>query len=640
MKKISTNRYTATILQLFIVFCIFFLLRIFYWFYNITVFETLSSTVVLGGFLFDFLGILYLNILFIVLRVLPFDFVEKPKCEFVAKTLFITTNSIGIILSLIDTVYYPFTGTRMRATFINEMLSEENGLNVVWKFIPSYWYLVLIAAFLIVLMIFTYGRIKIIRTTKVRKYLVRGFAIVLTVCIIIVTMRGGIHAGKPLGINDAIAYAPRPVDINLVLNSPYTIMRSIGYKGEFKLMSYELEKETQTYLTPLIKNNVESEFKKKNVVLIIMEGIGSGFTDYFTADSLSSTYRGITPFLDSLARESYVCYNTYCCGKRSIDGITAIVGGFPAYVPFVYMNSRYNGNQVDALGSLLSAKGYETNFFCGCNKGSYTFETLTKAMGYKSFYGRDEYNNDADFDGSWGIFDDKMGQFVIDKMKGYSVPYLATWYLLTSHGPYVLPKEYQGRYKSPAGTIQETVEYDDEVLRDFFNEMRKMKGYENTLFVITSDHSSDFSYDFLNTQSEKSRIPLIFFTPDGSLKPHIDYRATSQIDIGSSILGHLGYDEPYMSHGADVFSSDVRFAINCQDGIHRVIEDDYSLFFNETESTELYHNSDRDYKNNLISVLPDTVKKMESRVKAFIQEYTHRMIHNKMSIERINTQKK
>lgn len=643
MKKIYTNRYTATLLQLFIVFFILFLLRIFYSIYNSDVFESLPLTVIQGGFLFDFLSVLYLNILFIVLRIMPFDFVEKPKSELVAKIIFITTNSLGIVLSLIDTVYYPFTGTRMRATFIDEMTSGDNGFNIILKFIPSYWYLVLIAAFLIALMIFLYNRIVItqsLNTSKVRKRFVRVFAIILTAFIIVVTMRGGIQAGKPLGINDAIAYAPRPVDINLVLNTPYTIMRSIGFKGEFKLCSYELEKETQAYLPPLIKNNLKGEFQKKNVVLIIMEGIGSGATDFFTPDSLCTTYRGITPFLDSLASESYVCYNTYSCGKRSVDGITAIIGGFPAYVPFVYMKSRYNGNQVDALSSLLSDKGYETTFFCGCSKGSYTFESFAKAMGYKNFYGRGEYGNEEDFDGTWGIFDDKKGKYIIDKVKNYSEPYLATWFLLTSHGPYVLPKEYQGRYKSPSGTFEETVEYDDEVLREFFNEMKKMKGYENTLFVITADHSSDFIYDFLNTQSEKSRIPLIFFTPDGSLKPHIDYRATSQIDIGSSILGYLNYDEPYISYGADVFSSDIRFAINCQDGIHRVVEDDYSLFFNGTTSTELYHNSDRDYKKNLIAELPDTVKKMESRVKAFIEEYTHRMIQNKMSIKRINPQKK
>lgn len=638
MKKFYTNRYTATLLQLFAVFCIFFVLRIFYFTYNFSAFETLSGLALIGGFLYDFMAVIYLNILFILIRIAPFDFVNRPLSERVAKCLFVATNSLGIIFGLIDTVYYPFTGTRMRANFINEMIEGDNGLLIVWKFIPSYWYLVIIAAILIGVMILIYNRIKIapeLYKTNFRKHSTRILAIIVTVIVIIFTLRGGLHAGRPVGIDDAINYAKNPKEINLVLNTPYTIIRSIGYKGDFKTYQFMDENETKNHLSPLIKST-EAEFKPKNVVMIIMEGIGSSFLNTFTDDRIDSTYKGITPFLDSLAKESYICFNTFPCGKRSVDGITAIMGGFPAYVPFVYMKSQYNSNQVDALSNLLVKKGYNTTFFCGCNRGSYCFESLSKAIGYKTFYGRDEYGNDDHFDGSWGIFDDKMGKFVVDKMKQEKEPYLVTWYQLSSHGPYVLPKEYQGKYSSPAGSHEELVEYDDEVLRDFFAEMKKLDGYNNTLFVITADHSTDASHGVLNNARDKSRIPLIFFTPDGSIAPMIDYRATSQIDITPSILGHLNYDKPYFSLGIDIFNSDIRFATNCQDGVYHIVEDDYSLLFDGEKTIGLFdRKGDLELGNNILNEVPETAKKMEARLKAFIQEYTHRIVDNKMSVETI-----
>lgn len=639
MKKFYTNRYTATVLQLFAVFCIFFILRIFYFVYNYSTFETLSGLALIGGFLYDFMALIYLNIFFILIRIAPFDFVNRPRSERIAKIMFIATNSLGIIFGLIDTVYYPFTGTRMRANFLNEMIEGDNGLLIVWKFIPTYWYLVIMAAVFIWILLFIYNRIKIapeVYKTNFKKYATRTVAVIVTVVVIIFTLRGGLHAGRPIGIDDAIQYARNPKEINLVLNTPYTIVRSLGYKGDFKKYQFMSEEEAERELSPLIKSS-QTEFRPKNVVIIIMEGIGSNFMGAFTDNSIDSTYCGFTPFLDSLAKESYICFHTFPSGKRSVDGITAIMGGFPAHIPFVYMKSRYNTNQVDALSNLLAAKGYNTTFFCGCNRGSYCFESLSRAIGYKTFYGRDEYGNDDHYDGTWGIFDDKMGKFVVEKMKQEKEPYLVTWYQLSSHGPYVLPKEYEGKYRSVKGSHEELVEYDDEVLRDFFAEMKKLDGYNNTLFVITADHSTNASHEGFNNARDINRIPLIFFTPDGSLAPTIDYRATAQIDINPSILGHLCYDEPYFSLGINIFDSDIRFATNCQDGIYQIMENDFSLFFDGEKTTALYdRKNDSAFANNLLSELPDSAKKMESRLKAFIQEYTHRIVDNKMSVKTID----
>ena len=129
-------------------------------------------------------------------------------------------------------------------------------------------------------------------------------------------IRGGTQL-RPVTIQDAIA-GVNANEVPLVLNTPFTILKSwrddpipstkyVDDKKAKQLFSYE-----QEYHDRLPMN-------KLNVVVLVMESFSKHLVGCLTNDV---TY---TPFLDSLAKHSLVCSHAFANGKRSIEGIPAIL---------------------------------------------------------------------------------------------------------------------------------------------------------------------------------------------------------------------------------------------------------------------------------------------------------------------------
>jgi hypothetical protein len=58
------------------------------------------------------------------------------------------------------------------------------------------------------------------------------------------------------------------------------------------------------------------------------------------------------------------------------------------------------------------------------------------------------------------------------------------------------------------------------------------------------------------------------------------------------------------------------------------------LQFDGSKAKTLYQfKKDKALQNNLVTELPDTVKSMETTLKAFIQQYNNRMVDNDLTIE-------
>lgn len=53
----------------------------------------------------------------------------------------------------------------------------------------------------------------------------------------------------------------------------------------------------------------------------------------------------------------------YANGKQSIDGIPAILSGFPGLMDEPYLTSTYASNQLTSIASLLKPQGYHSSFF-------------------------------------------------------------------------------------------------------------------------------------------------------------------------------------------------------------------------------------------------------------------------------------
>src|SRR5690606_8998342 len=118
-------------------------------------------------------------------------------------------------------------------------------------------------------------------------------------------------------------------------------------------------------------------------------------------------------------------------------------------------------------------------------------------------------------------------------------PFVSGLFSLSSHHPFRLPPDY-----IPSGVVDhpflESMRYTDYSLKYFFEIAKRQAWYKNTLFVITSDHTSLTSNHSgtYSTSLGKYRIPLIIFKPDSDLKG-VNSRVVQQLDIVPSILDFL-----------------------------------------------------------------------------------------------------
>ena len=79
-----------------------------------------------GALLFDVSALLYLNIAYIVLLLLPLHWKERRSFYAVSKWVFLLFNGFGIAGNLADCVYFQYTGRRTTFSVFAEFANETN----------------------------------------------------------------------------------------------------------------------------------------------------------------------------------------------------------------------------------------------------------------------------------------------------------------------------------------------------------------------------------------------------------------------------------------------------------------------------------------------------------------------------------
>jgi phosphoglycerol transferase MdoB-like AlkP superfamily enzyme len=637
--KLRNNIFTALGLQLLLVMGLLTLSRIGFYLFNLSFFTYMTPrhflTLMLGGLRFDLVTTLYCNSLFILLTVMPVDIRFNEKFRTALKYIFFTTNGIMLAINVADFIYYKFTLRRTTADVFRQFENETNVASLWLRFLWDYWYAVLFWVFLIVLMVLLYNRIKVSGPQlKNRKmYFVAG-SIVAPLIMFLVWggMRGGFrHSTRPITLSNAGAYVKDPRDISIVLNTPFAIFRTWG-KTNLQKVNFYSDDEVQKIYTPIHHPNDSAKFRADNVVIIILESFSKEFFGSLNNDRPG--YVGYTPFLDSLIQYSATFRFSYANGRKSIDGLPSVVASIPSLgVP--YFLSPYSGDKINSIPSLLNKKGYHTSFFHGAPNGSMGFQAFMNMAGVDEYYGMSEYNNDDDFDGIWGIWDDKFLQYFGTKLNEFPQPFTSTLFSVSSHHPFEIPDRFKDRFKGGPLVIHKCIQYTDNALRQFFNMASSMPWYKNTLFVITADHtSSEIQFPEGKTGWGFYSVPLILFKPDNSLAGERNEIA-QQIDIMPTVLGYLNFDQPYLAFGRDVFKEDARpFALNYKDNVYQYFEDKYLLQFDGMRSVGLYDlQSDKLMSKNLLQELPEIAGAMDQKIKALIQQYNNRLIADKLTVE-------
>ncbi len=623
-------------LRLLLVLALYTLCRILFLLFNLSHFSEISFSqflwIMISGLRFDLSALFMVNALIILLYSLPFTFVKSKIYGIVLRVIFVVFNGIAFLAECIDFIYFRYTVKRMTADVFDFVKGEEGFANLIPQFLKDFWYIGVIWILIILILVISFRKSLLYRKIQpVRFCLISTFALVIYSGLIILSIRGGLQL-KPINIITAGKYTEAK-NIPLVVNTTFCIIKTINEKPLHEVNYFKSLEDAENIYSPVKHITGESrEFRKLNVVIIILESFSKEHSKFLNPDKPG--FEGYTPFLDSLMNRGIIFPFAFANGKRSIESLPAILSGIPGLMNSPYITSVYAGNEVNSLPEILSTEGYRTMFFHGCKNGTMGFDDYCKVSHIDEYYGKDEFNDDTYFDGTWGIFDEEFLQYTAKMLDGVKPPFFSTIYTLSSHHPYTIPEKYKHRFNVSKLPIHNAVAYTDFSLGRFFSTISKASWYDSTLFVITADHTAESYSEEAQTSLGNYAIPLIFFFP-GIDSCRIDSTVAQHADILPSVLDYLGYEGNVVAYGSSLFDpASIHMAINYYNDIYQLIRDQYVLLFDSYHSTGFYDfHSDPLLRSNLVGNQMMQEDDLESLVKSVIQSYNFRMTKNLISLK-------
>lgn len=539
------------------------------------------------GWRFDLSAICLLSALFFVLAMV-LDFSPplngfKRWFESLLASLFALAHSFFIVVNWGDIEFVNFVGRRFTADSFF-IASEIPGKFM--SIVLTYWPLAL--GMTICLLIFWLSKWVLLRRFEgrhlnmVQNLVLAGLIFVL----LILGGRGGLQF-KPLSFVQAQVFKT-PSHNNLVLNSTFTVIKSIGKQKLARNKWLPAGVDGRKFLNGAITSeSVFSGFAKPpNVVLIIVEGMN---LEYLGEPFGPVTY---APFLRELSEKGLSWRHFFANGRRSIEGIASLYAGIPSLMSEPFITSPFQTNTYEGLGTIFEKNNYSTSFFHGGANGTMFFDSFMKATGVRDYFGLNEYPNRDDYDGTWGIFDEPYLQYAIQKLDQMNQPFFTGVFTLSSHHPFKVPEKYAGKFNKGVAPIHESIGYVDFAIRQFFDSASTKSWYQNTLFIITADHTSQSFNAKSDNEVGHYQIPLIFYYPGFKRQdwPSLDVsQMGSQIDLLPTLVDILKLKSKYQNDlGQSLFKPGNKAVVHYMDGRYQLLEEDLALEWTAANGYRLY----------------------------------------------------
>ncbi|WP_299253325.1 LTA synthase family protein [uncultured Cytophaga sp.] len=605
--------------RLFFLLLLFSLCRLLFFLFYSNQFESCTNAQIAQAFLvgvrFDVSILLGFNVVFLLPLAIGRFFNIPKSIFFLTKILFVLVNSFLVALNLIDLEYFAFTGKR---TGIEIIGIKDDVANQINQLILNYWHIGLLAFVLFLWILLRTLRLKYtpIISKKPIIYFTLGYVVFIGLSII------GIRSGfqlKPLRPNVAFSVEPSKLG-NVVLNTPFNIFMTIGIEPIEEVHFFNSSEEVSSILNEWntqTKSTLTPQTKKQNIVIIILESFGS---EYW---GINSPNKGFTPFLDSLAKTNLYFPNNFANGRASMEAVPSILASIPSLMQEPYITSLYQTNTMNGLGTILLKNGYHTSFFHAAKNGSMGFDAFTKNADFTHYYGLNEYTGSKeDYDGNWGIYDEPYLQYANNTISSFQQPFASCVFTISSHQPYSIPKKYSNKFPKGDLPVHETIGYVDYALKKFFEAARKEAWYDNTLFIITADHTHMHSVDADQSIRADYKVPLLFFHPKQKLQADTSL-VSNHIDIMPSILDYLQIINPNPALlGQSVFGKQMGhdYAVNFANNTYGIFLKEYYIQASIGKEFII-----KNYKDEFIRTANEKEKLF---VEAIIQYYNNGMIHN------------
>ena len=592
-------------------FIILLISRILFYFYNLKYFsvakfgETIWAFFV--GLRFDIATTLIINLPFIIFSILP---IRNPKYHLFLKVLFVIFNSIFLGLIIVDYEFFAFNGKKLTLDIF--FIAGDIG-GQFFQVIFYYWHLSLLTIATMAILWRYYPRRKKEYLFEMPMKFYKSIPISLFIFVLTaIGVRGGLQM-RSISTKDAFVFETYELG-NFALNSAYSFTRSLSQKGldyEKYFASREEVKKKLNSISSLESGIEVSELE--NVVIIILESFSMEYVE-----------KGFTPFLASLKENALFFEQGSSNGRRSIEALPSILAGFPSIIGKPLYQSNYQANKILGVPDYLKDLNYKSYFFHGGKIGTMGFNSFCNTIGFDGYYGKEDYPNSDHYDGHWGIYDHNFYDFMLEKLDKIEGKFFSTFFSLSSHQPYSIPVQYRGKFNKGDLPIHESIGYADYALSKFFKKAQTKPWFENTLFIITADHSQKLGTKKYQTILGRYRVPIIFYSPKKKLES--PKKIVQHVDILPSILDYLGIiPSERLLFGSSVFNQDPGRMINFNSGNYLYRKGEKLLLYDKNKVKTYTLN-----ENGLGATLDQSFDSPEmlEEIKAYIQYTNNGLLKN------------
>ncbi|MBM3403867.1 MAG: hypothetical protein FJY10_03150 [Bacteroidetes bacterium] len=244
--------------------------------------------------------------------------------------------------------------------------------------------------------------------------------------------------------------------------------------------------------------------QRPNIVLIIMEGWSADCIESLDGDA------GITPVFRNLEAQGVLFTRIYASGARSEQGMACIFGGFPAHPISSITIQPDKFAKLPSLVKALQQEGYYSAYYFG---GQLIYGNM---KGYVISAGFDKVMEIYDFPGKLpkgklGIHDEYTFDYLCKDMDQFRQPFFTALFTLSSHSPYDYDFERPITWGDQEREYLNSVFYADHCLGEFIRCASRKSWFDNTLFIVVSDHGHSSHRNWSPYSMEYQRIPMMFF---------------------------------------------------------------------------------------------------------------------------------
>lgn len=391
--------------------------------------------------------------------------------------------------------------------------------------------------------------------------------------------RGGFH-GKPISVGEAF-FSDSLAQGYLALNGAFAMSRALieSPPPPRTFMPQKLATElTRSHVAsprsafpdndyPLFQPaHTPAAGSKPNVVVLMLESWGALHIDALR-QQMALPALGVTPNFDALAKQGRLYTKFYANGQRSIQGAEAILASLPTFPGMPFLGEGLEQNRQSFMGEIARAQGYQTFFLQSSDRGSLRFDAIAARAGFSTYRGAQDLPNLHEVQktaSTWGTWDHNTLQEAHRLFAAAQRPFLGFVFTSTTHVPWIIPDQRWHKYpgKSDQEAFLNSLLYADWALGQFIAAAKQAGYFDNTIFVITADHASEF-VEQVGHVPNLFHIPLLIVGP--GIDSGIDPRFGSQYDILPTLIDLGGWTSPYAGLGRSLLDdsrSDARAALS------------------------------------------------------------------------------